>query len=186
MRPAGEARIEPIRQWSGRSFRSFSCAVTVPSGTWLPVAATDPEGNTRTATATVTTTDAMTEPPTSLQVTPQAMVRNSVRTGIDRVWGNVLEGVRVTSVYRSPNGNARHSTAVSSGHIWGVAADFKYAGSPSGKMPRPQFDALRAIVLDPAQGAAVYSEEYELHGTHVHGGFECWPGRAEFEGFMSQ
>ena len=77
----------------------FACTLTVASGTTVvPISAVDAAGNTRTITASISTTDAIVTPPTNLRVSPQnvtiavgqhwhfAMLDDLDRAPVDVAW----------------------------------------------------------------------------------------------------
>ena len=107
-----------------------------------------------------------------------AIVTDSLRTGIDRVY-EAVGGIRLASAYRSPHVNAKiPKSAKSSAHIWGVGADMKPADALAGPMSRADWDRFEQIVK--TDGHAVWTEPFSKSPDHVHGSFEWWPGRSEF------
>ena len=111
-----------------------------------------------------------------------AIVKDKVRNGLDLTYDNFGgTGINLTSAYRSPKLNASIPGAVNSGHIWGVGADMKPKGSPT-YLLRAVWDRLLQAAVD---AGAVWEESWNDNDprtqTHVHGNFEWWPGRKEYD-----
>jgi hypothetical protein len=109
-----------------------------------------------------------------------AMVKPSLRNGLNLVY-EAAGGIDLKSAYRSPDRNREIKGAKpSDAHIWGVGADMKPAGYPTGNMKEADWNRLEDLVLSRAVGAVWTETPYSSSPDHVHASFEWWPGRPEY------
>jgi hypothetical protein len=112
-----------------------------------------------------------------------AIVRDSLRAGLDRLW-TADDTLVLVSTYRNPAHNRAVGGIGSDGHIWGVGVDVRPPNAPA-VLPHDRWLLLDNEVHD--FGLTVWNEPYghdKKKGetdTHSHGNFEYQPGTKGFK-----